>query len=390
VTPKGRLKTDLLPFQVVLFASSAAVAGIIPLLGELRDTLGFTETAIGIVVAAGFLGSFVAQVGLSRFADLGYGRQMVTAGLAVAAVSLLSMGFAEQLWLWILLRAFLGFGTGLVVPGVRRAAAVNDPDRVGENLGRLVVGDMSGFLLGPVAVALIERAFGFSAPFFVLTLVMLLFIPLAARLPADRGALDVSGRKNSFDLLRIRRLQGALILVLGYFSLIGAWEAVMPVMFADRGGSPLTTGVAFTLLGIPMILFSTLAGRTADRIGPPIVAMGALTIIGLSTMLYGVINPISALVVFQGAMGVADAFGFTATQVAVSRAVPEDRQAAALGLMGGVQVLGAGIFAFPAAALYQETGEEVTWVVVGLIMLALVALGAARLRGTKPAIATTS
>lgn len=387
MTTPQRLKTDLLPFQVVLFTSSAAVAGVIPLLGELRDVLGFSETSIGVVVAAGFLGSFVSQVGLSRFADRGHGRRMVTVGVALASLSLLLMGFTEGLGQWIFLRGLLGFSTGLVVPGVRRAAAVHDPERVGENLGRLVVGDMTGFLLGPVAAALLERAFGFRAPFLVLAVVILLFLPFAARMPADRGALDDSGRRNSFDLLRGRRLQGALILVLGYFSLIGAWESVMPVMFADRGGTPLATGVAFTLLGIPMILFSAQAGRTADRVGPPTVAMGALTIIAFSTMAYGYIDSIVLLVSFQGVLGIADAFGFTATQVAVSRAVPQERQAAALGLMGGVQVLGAGVFAFPAAALYQETGEEVTWVAVGAVMLVLVAAGAFRLRGTRPVAA---
>ena len=55
--------------------------------------------------------------------------------------------------------------------------------------------------------------------------------------------------------------------------------------------------------------------------------------------------------------------------------------------MGGVQVLGAGLFAFPAAALYQSTNEEVTWVVVGLVMLGLIALGVLRLRGTQPVLA---
>lgn len=363
------------------------MAGVIPLLGELRDTLGFSETTIGVVVASGFLGSFIAQVGLSRYADRGYARQMVTTGVSIAAVVLFMMAFAEGALTWVLLRSILGFSTGLVVPGVRRAAAVHDPERVGENLGRLVVGDMTGFLLGPVAAALLERAFGFQAPFLGLSLVMLVFLPFAMRLPADRGQLDESGRKNSFDLLRIRRLQGALILVLGYFSLIGAWESVMPVMFTDRGGTPLVTGVAFTLLGIPMILFSALAGRTADRIGPPQVAIGALTIIAVATMAYGFIDSIAALVAYQGILGVADAFGFTASQVAVSRAVPQERQAAALGLMGGVQVLGAGAFALPAAAVYQATGEEITWILVGIVMLFFVIAGALRLRGTQPAVA---
>jgi MFS family permease len=379
-----RFKTDLLPFQIVLMVTSAAVGGIIAVTGELRDVMGFSEMAIGVIVAVGFLGSFVAQVAFSRFADAGRGRQMVTAGVAISAAALFVMVVADSLWLWIAARGVLGFAVGLAVPGVKRAAAVLDPENVGENLGRLVVGDMTGFLIGPVGAAAVAQAFGFRTPFLVLGIGLVLFLPFAAKLPADGGQLDVSGRKNSFDLLRLRRLQGALLLVFGYFALIGAWESVMPVMFADRGGSPLTTGLAFTLLGIPMILFSTLAGRTADRLGPPRVAAGALIIVAVATMSYGFIKPLVILVGMQAVLGVADAFGFTANQVAVSRAVPQDRQAAALGLMGATQVFAAGMFAFPAAALYQRAGEEVTWLVVGVVMLLLIALGLARLRGTHP------
>jgi DHA1 family multidrug resistance protein-like MFS transporter len=382
----SRFRTDLLPFQVVLFTASAAVAGIVTLLGELRDVLGFSETQIGVVVTTGFVGSFIAQVGLSRFADRGHARLMVTIGVALAALALLGMAFAEGLWSWILLRGLVGFSTGMIVPGIRRAAAVHEPDRVGENLGRLVVGDMSGFLLGPVAAGLIERSFGFRTPFLVLTVMLLLFLPFAARLPADRGALDTSGRRSAFDLLQIRRLQGALLLVLGYFALIGAWESVMPVMFADLGGTPLVTGLAFTFFGVPMIILSPWAGRLADRVGPPRVAIGALVIIAIGTMSYGFIGSIVLLISIQALLGIADAFGFTATQVAVSRAVPQERQAAALGLMGGVQVLGAGLFALPSAAVYQATDGRVTWVFVGGVMLAVVTIGAARLRGTSPII----
>ncbi|MGI9607256.1 MAG: MFS transporter [Acidimicrobiales bacterium] len=383
-----RFRTDLLPFQIVMTVTSAAIGGIIALVGELRDVMGFSEMAIGVVVAAGFLGSFVAQTLFSRLADMGHGRRMATIGVALSSLAMLTMTIADDLWLWISSRGLLGFAVGLAVPGVRRAASVADPERVGENLGRMVVGDMTGFILGPVGAAALAQVFGFRAPFIVLTIGLALFLPFVSRLPADQGELDDSGRKNSFDLLRIRRLQGALLLVVGYFALIGAWESVMPVMFADRGGTPLLTGLAFTLLGVPMILFSTAAGRAADRLGPPRVAAGALTIIAIATMSYGFIKPFVAIIAVQGVLGIADAFGFTANQVAVSRAVPEDRQAAALGLMGAAQVFAAGVFAFPAAALYQRAGEEITWATVGLVMLVLIGLGVARLRGTAPVSST--
>lgn len=368
----------------MLFASTSAVGGIIPLLGELREVKGFSEMTIGLVVAAGFLGSFVAQVGLSRFADLGYGRQMVTAGIGLMSVALLAMSVADTMPWWLVLRGAVGFASGLIAPGVKRAAAVHDPEQIGENLGRLVVGDMSGFLLGPIGAALIAQFFGFSAPFIALGVATLGFLPFAWRLPPDRGELDETGRKNSFDLLRIRRLQAALLLVVGYFCLIGAWESVMPIVFADRGGTTLLTGISFALFGLPMIILSPLAGKIADRVGAAKVAAIALTIIAICTSAYGFIGPLYALIAFQGLLGIADAFGFTAVQVAVSRSVPQDRQAAALGLMGGSQVLAAGLFAFPAAAIYQQTNEKTTWIVVGSLMLLLITASMLRIRGTEP------
>ena len=55
-----------------------------------------------------------------------------------------------------------------------------------------------------------------------------------------------------------------------------------------------------------------------------------------------------------------------------------------LGLMGAVEVLGAGVAALPAALLYDATGEELPWIVVGIATLSLVALAWTRLRGTEP------
>ena len=118
---------------------------------------------------------------------------------------------------------------------------------------------------------------GIRAPFLVFAIATALFLPFVARLPKDSGAKDTSAGL-SFDLLRIRRLQGGLILVFGYFVLIGAFESVLPVMFEDKGAEPWLTGVGFTLFALPVILVSAHAGRTADRLGPPRVALAAMAI----------------------------------------------------------------------------------------------------------------
>ena len=375
----------LLPFQLLMGVTAGGIGGIVTVLGELRDELGFSGSGIGIMVASGFVAAFVSQVTLARLADVGHSRVMATIGIALSAVAMLMMVFAVDLELWILSRAALGFAGGLILPGVRRAASVHDPVRAGENLGRMVVAETTGFVFGPSLTALLVWLGGIRLPFAVFAAAMLLFLPVAVRLPPDRGLLDRSGRATSFDLLRGRRLQGALIIVGGYFMMVGAWESVLPVMFADRGAGAAVTGIAFTMVALPIMLVGARAGRLADRVGPVRVTMAGLVAVSVSTMTFGVIPGVIPIAGVMTLVGFADGYGFTAAHAVVARAVPEDRQAAALGLMGASEVAGAAISALPAAWMYESFGSGPTWAAVGLTVLVLVVAGWLRIRGTVPA-----
>ncbi len=378
-------RRDLLPFQLLMGVTAAGIGGIVTVLGELRDEFGFSGIGIGVMVASGFVAAFVSQVTLARLADVGHYRAMATVGIAFSAAAMLAMVFAEGLAVWVLSRAVLGFAGGLILPGVRRAASVHDPAKAGENLGRMVVAETTGFIFGPALTAGLVWAGGIRLPFAVFAGAMLLFLPVAMRLPPDRGLLDVVRRSTSFDLLPNRRLQGALIIVGGYFMVIGAWEAVLPVMFADRGAGAGMTGIAFTMVALPIMLVGTRAGRLADRVGPVRVTMAGLIAVSLMTMTYGVIPGVIPIVAAMMAVGFGDGYGFTAAHAVVARAVPEQRQAAALGLMGAAEVAGAAIAALPAAWLYESRGPGPTWALVGLTVLALVVAGWLRIRGTVPA-----
>ena len=384
-SPRRRFDRDLLPFQVLMGVTAAGIGGIVTVLGEIRDEFGFSATGIGVMVASGFVAAFVSQVTLARWADQGHGRLMAAAGIALSAAAMLAMVFADGLAVWVLSRALLGFAGGLILPGVRRAASVHDPARAGENLGRMVMAETVGFIFGPVLTAALVLAGGIRAPFAVFAGAMLLFLPVALRLPPDRGLLDITNRATSFDLLSNRRLQGALIIVGGYFMIIGAWEAVLPVMFADRGAGAGMTGIAFTMVTLPIMLVSTRAGRLADRVGPVSVTMVGLVAVSLLTMTYGVIPGVIPVVVAMVAVGFGDGYGFTAALTVVARAVTEQRQAAALGLMGAAEVAGAAIAALPAAWMYEAFGPGPTWAAVGLAVLVLVVAGWLRIRGTVPA-----
>lgn len=383
VAPPVSPARAVLPYQIVMAVIMGSIGGIIAVLGELRDELGFADSEIGIVVTAGFVASFVAQVALSPFADRGHGRRMAIAGTVLSVVGLLLMVVADTLALWTVARGVLGFAGGMLMPGIRRAVTVLDPERSGENLGRLVIGEVAGFTGGPVVAAILVEVGDLRLPFLVFAAIVALFVPFVVRLPADTGR-KTERTVSAFGLLRVRRLQGALILVFGYFLLIGAFESVVPLMFKDRGGGALETGAAFTLFSIPIVLVSTHAGRVADRSsGATVAAIGMGVSAGLSAF-YGVMPGIWLLIAAMVAIGVADGYGFIGGQVAVSRSVPEERQAAALGLMGAAEVAGAAVWAYPAAALYEAGGARATWFTTSAVSLLLLGLGWWRLRGTRP------
>lgn len=377
-------RSSILPYQIVIGVTNAAIGGIVAVLGELRDELGVDATSIGLIVAAGFLASFVSQITLAPFADRGYGRQMAIAGVVLSSLGLVVMIFADSVGLWIAARAALGFSGGLLLPGIRRAATVLDPERAGENLGRLVIGEVAGFTLGPAIAAGFVEFGGVRAPFVASAIGMALFVPFVVRLPDDTGKQTTTTR-NSVELLRIRSLQGALILIFGYFMLIGAFEAVVPLMFQDRGGGATEVGLSFLLLGLPIAFVSTHAGKLADRVGGGRVAIAGMAVSAAAAFLYGFVPGIFWLVVTMMVIGFADGYGFTAGQVAVSQAVTEDRQAGALGLMGAAEVLGAGLAALPAAALYDAGGARATWTAASSASLIVLALGAWRILGAQPA-----
>ena len=373
----------MLPYQIVMAVAMGAIGGIIAVLGELRDELGFADSEIGIIVTSGFLASFIAQIALSPLADRGYGRQMAIAGTVLGGTGLLLMVTADTLTVWTVARAVLGFSTGMLMPGIRRAVTVLDPDRAGENLGRLVIGEVGGFTGGPVVAAILVEVGGIRLPFLVFAIGVFAFVPFVFRLPADTGR-KTERMISAFGLLKIRRLQGALILVFGYFLLIGAFESVIPLMFTDRGGGPLETGIAFTMFSIPIVLVSTHAGKVADRTSGASVAAIGMGVSATFVALYGVVPGIWGLALTMMVIGVAEGYGFIGGQVAVSRSVTEDRQAAALGLMGAAEVAGAAVWAFPAASLYESGGADRAWFTTSAVSLVLLALGWSRIRGTAP------
>ena len=200
-----------------LSALLAAGYGVLfTIVDDYRDEYGISETAIGIVIGAGFISAFVSQVLVAPFADRGHSRVVVIAGVAVNAAGLLLMGLGTTLPVILIGRIVSGIGIGAATPAIKRIVILADPQTTsGRNLGSAAgSAEVFGFAMGPVDVGGDGSGpFGIPAPFYTIAALDgdARWSPIVAgvRVRGVRPTPPVSCM--ALDLLRIRPFAGAVV-----------------------------------------------------------------------------------------------------------------------------------------------------------------------------------
>src|SRR5712691_8799584 len=78
-----------------------------------------------------------------------HGLLLLRAGVVAAAAGLLWFAAATELWEFVLARALLGAGVGMIIPPARRAIVLTAGDKQGERLGVFYAAYIAGFVFGP-------------------------------------------------------------------------------------------------------------------------------------------------------------------------------------------------------------------------------------------------
>jgi MFS transporter, DHA1 family, multidrug resistance protein len=354
---------------------------IYTLLAALRQRFGFSGTELGLIVAAGFLAGFCAQLFLARHADRGRAALMVRGGVIVAAFAMLASAVATQFWAFVLARLLLGLGSGTVGPAIRRVVITRDPDHVGHNLGRLTAADVTGFVCGPLLAAVAAQVAGLRAPFWFLAVVFVAVLGLAARLDLSAGPVN-DDRRVLRDLWAVRLMRAALATSVAFYLTVGMFEAIWAVLLHDRGAQTWLIGVTLSLFSVPMIFLAPVGGRTAQRRGPLPVVTVSLSVAALCTFSYGVLPSLWMLLGVSGLHAVADSFTMPGNQVAAAMASPTEWASSAQGLLGATGLATAGVAGLAAGILYQVGGRfAVCTTTAGLMCVFILvarALGRAR------------
>ena len=358
-----------------LFASGYGV--MFTVLDEFRDEYGIGEGALGLVVAMGFLSSFLAQVTIAPLADRGHARVMIVIGMVCNVAGLLGMAYGSDVAVLLTSRFVMGVGVGLAYPAARRIVIIADPDHLGQNLGRLLAADVAGFAAGPAVSAVLVGPFGIAAPFLLIAGLMVAFFPLVLSTRVANSAADIEvPPRFAFDLLRIRPYLAALCMGSAVFMMIGAFDALWALVLDDLRASDLIANLGITLFAIPVVLFGSIGGRLAQSIGPFRYGTLGLMVGAVAMVAYGHAPSGGVMLAISVVHAVNDGLTVSSSGVAVGLVVPAERQASAQGLLGGAETLVAGITATVIGQIYQHLGRTVAYTSCAAAMVALIISGA--------------
>ncbi|MEL4014494.1 multidrug efflux MFS transporter MdtG [Dryocola clanedunensis] len=274
------------------FLTGAAFSLVMPFLPLYVEQLGVTgHSALnmwsGLVFSITFLFSAIASPFWGGLADRKGRKIMLLRSALGMAVVMVLMGFAQNIWQFLALRALLGLLGGFV-PNANALIATQVPrHKSGWALGTLSTGGVSGALLGPLIGGLLADSYGLRPVFFITAAV--LFACFILTLLYIREEFTPVTKK---DMLHARQVLTSLknpklILSLFVTTMIiqvatGSIAPILTLYVRDLAGNvnnlAFISGMIASVPGVAALISAPRLGKLGDRIGPEKILICALVI----------------------------------------------------------------------------------------------------------------
>jgi len=256
----------LLLVGAIVFVDTMFFAALTPLLPQYAEDLGLSKAGAGLLAASYALGALVGGIpgGISA-ARFGV-RPTVLVGLAGMAVTTVTFGFAESIWLLDTARFLQGVASSFSwTASLAWLVAAAAPERRGETIGAVMGAAIVGALFGPVLGG-IASVTG-TGPAFASVAVLALGLAVAAwRTPAFTPE-HPQPFSRLVGALRDRGVVASIWFVLVPALLFGTLNVLGPLRLDVLGLSALAIGATWLVAASFEAALSPLIGRFSDRRG---------------------------------------------------------------------------------------------------------------------------
>ena len=328
VAPNVNWQRNLYVVWLGCFLTGAAFSLVMPFLPLYVEQLGVTghqelNLWSGVVFSITFLFSALASPFWGGLADRRGRKLMLLRSALGMAIVMMLMGFAQNIWQFLALRALLGVLGGFI-PNANALIATQVPrNRSGWALGTLSTGGVSGALIGPVIGGLLADNYGLRPVFFITAGVLLLcfLITLYAVkeqfTPVHKKDM-LSGKQVFATLTKPRMVLGLFITTMIIQVATGSIAPILTLYVREISGNihnlAFISGFIASVPGFAALLSAPRLGKLGDRIGPEriLIAMLIFSILVLIPMSF-VQNPWQ-LAALRFLLGIADGAMLPAVQ----------------------------------------------------------------------------
>lgn len=256
-----------------------------PLLAQIADTFGVTESAVSNVALSTQLGYAFALFFIIPLGDKISTNKILRLDFLVMVISLLAAAMSTSLSLLIISSFFIGFTSALPQMFVPMAAQLSDDKGRGRAIGIVMSGLLIGILGSRVLSGLAGAQFGWRSVYYGGAVIMFaLFILLKLKLPNMRPTYKGSYGSlmkslihyfKSEPLLRLAALRGALS-----FAGLSAFWTTLVFLLEDSFGYGSGVAGTFGLLGVAGALAATVVGKMDNKVSKnKIIIFSALLMI---------------------------------------------------------------------------------------------------------------
>ncbi|QXE01280.1 MFS transporter [Terribacillus sp. DMT04] len=355
MTDEQLAKRNLFIMWFANFFISASLSMIMPFLSLYISSFGTlserdVQSWSGIIFGVTFVTAFICSPFWGKLGDR-YGRKLILIITSFGmGISILLLGFTENVWQLFMLRLFMGIFTGFI--GISQAfISTHTPSHIaGRVLGTLQTGSITGMLFGPLLGGILADSIGFHGTFFLVSLSVFTSALLVTFGTKEYPVKIQKGEKSHYTskevLAHILR-DPILLVVLILSSLIQiANFSVQPILslYVQELHGPeniaFYSGIAFSAAGLGNLLMTRTWGKLGDRIGYVKILIGLIFAAGIVYIPGAMVNSVWELAVIRLFLGMAIG-GIIPLRVAyIRQAAPISMQGEVLGYNNSLRFLG--------------------------------------------------
>ncbi len=309
VLSRSRRRVVMLLLTLTVFFNELSYSVVVPILPRQAEKFGWSEIEIGLLLGCFGLSGLATAPFVGRLSNrLGLRRLFFTGlGLLATGTGLCAVGTAYG---WMLTgRTLQGVAVAVTVAvGMAYIVEIHPAERRGGATGIVMGGFAAGSITGPAAGGVLFERVGYSVPF-VLIFLCVVILALASAKALPEGHASRRG-KDSFRAL-LARPQVRLLVLCAALSMgaFGMLEAVVPLhLERSFGTGPTVIGLVFVGATLGQGLASPLAGVVADYRGTRFTMLAGLTLLAVTMIAVSIGGSVPAIAASLCAVGLVSAF----------------------------------------------------------------------------------